>query len=128
MFRPRKQNTRADALTRRLEDNQRDAVQEARLQTLLKPDQLDPRIAIEIATLQTIQLAPISGLQDELTLIDQVLKENRTSNVIANDRVKAKDPKQVKWQLQDGLLLYKGRLVVLDVDYLHTRLITEAHS
>jgi len=118
MFRPRKQNIKADTLTRRPEDSQRDAVQEMRLQTLLKPNQLDPRITAEVAILQEIQLAPINGLQEELTLIDQVLQENRMNDIIANDRNKAKDPEQTDWQLQNGLLLYKDRIVVPDIDNL----------
>jgi hypothetical protein len=40
------------------------------------------------------------------------------NDIIANDRDKAKDLEQADWQLQNGLLLYKDRLVVLDVDNL----------
>ena len=134
IYQPGKQNMKADALTRRKEDqdSQRKVILESRNQALLRPDQLDPRIVEDMAKEPdncSYQLSPIEApLTKGLGLIDRVLQANRTNDTIADLRRKAKDPKQEDWQLQDGLLQYQGRLVVPEVDNLRTHLIQEAHN
>jgi hypothetical protein len=133
MYRPGKQNMKADALTRRKEDHdsQHQATLESRHQVLLKRSQLDPQIIAELDFALdncSYQIAPIEGSQEGLSLIDQILQANRTSKSLANLRQKATDPEQKVWQLQDGLLQHQGRLVVPEVDNLRTHLIKEAHA
>jgi transposase InsO family protein len=111
-------------LTRRKQDidNQAKATAESRKQILLKADDLDPRI---IRELQQIELAPVEN--ESLDLIDRILTANRTSESLAEFRKKVTE-EQSDWQLRDGLILYKDRLVVPEDSHLRTELIREAHE
>ena len=134
MYQPGKQNTKADALTRHKEDqdSQRQVTLDSRHQVLLKQNQLDPQIIAELDLAPdncSYQIAPIEGPQvDDISLIDQILQANQTSETLADLWEKARDPGQKDWQLQDRLLQYWGRLVVPEVENLCTHLIKEAHA
>jgi hypothetical protein len=121
IYRPGKQNEKADALTRRKPDvdDQAEVTAEFRTQALLKADNLDPRIIREL------QLTPIEN--ESLDLIDRILTANRTSESLAEFREKAAE-EQTDWQLRDGLILHKNRLVVPEDGHLRTELIREAHE
>jgi transposase InsO family protein len=139
MFRSGKMNAKADALTRRKEDQdgQRQVIKDFRSQTLLKSHQLHPRILEELGQAQDqedckeqeTQLAPIEEEeQGDLGLIDQVLQANRKSDALIDLRKKAQEQDQKDWKMDNGLLQYQGRLVVPDMDNLHTHIIQEAHN
>jgi transposase InsO family protein len=128
MYRPGKQNQVADALTRRDQDDQAQAIAAHRTQVLLKQDQLDSRILQELhIPRQDTQVAPIE-LPDSLELVDRILQANRTSESLATLRLRAADPEQEDWQIKDGLLYFYGRLVLPDEDNLRTHVIREAHA
>jgi len=121
-YRPGKQNEKADALTRRKQDvdDQAKVKTASRAQIVLKAENIDPRITREL------QLAPIEN--ESLDLIDRILRANRTSETLAEYREKASEEGEENWQLRDGLILYKDRLVVPEDDHLRTELIREAHE
>jgi len=120
-YRAGKQNQKADTLTRRKQDvdSQTRATAESRTQTLLKSENLEPRIIREL------QLAPIE--EESIDLIDRILRANRTSGTLAEYRKKASEDRE-NWQLRDGLVLYRNRLVVPEDDNLRTDLIKEVHQ
>jgi transposase InsO family protein len=127
MYKPGATN-RADALTRREQDldNQIAAKIALRTQTLLRLEQLDPRIQAELDRDQSVEICPIdtSGLD----FIDELLQANRTSPTLQEYRDMAKDI-TTHWKLRDnGLVTHQERLVVPDENNLRTRLITEAHA
>jgi transposase InsO family protein len=117
-----KENQKADALTRRRQDvdGQLKATAEFRTQTLLKSGNLDPQVV------QELHLAPIED--ENLDLIDRILRANRTSETLAEFRNKASQEGEENWQLQDGLILRKNRLLVPEEDNLRTDLIKEVHE
>jgi hypothetical protein len=110
MYQPGKQNTKTDVLTRHKEDqdSQRQATLDSRHQVLLKQNQLDPQIITKLDLASdncSCQVASIESTQaEDLSLIDQILQANCTSNTLADLWGKAEDPEQEDWQLQDGLL------------------------
>jgi hypothetical protein len=103
---------RADALTCREQDT--DALQFAKsslqMQVLLKPEQLDPRIKLELAT-----DALVSALEPDidLDLVNSLLQTNQTLESLKDFCKKAlvtavnKDT-NCKWKLKDRLLTYLG--------------------
>jgi hypothetical protein len=120
----------ADALTRRdqeLEDQTARKIA-IRVQTLLQPNRLDPRIVEELKLGQTglaPEICPIDTSQ--IDLIDELLRTNREATSLQELRKKAKDNCN-EWTIDEGLLKYQDRLVVADDNDLRTRLITEAHA
>jgi len=67
-------------------------------------------------------------IEDEtLDLIDRILMANRTSESLTGFREKVTD-EPPDWQLRDGIIPYKNRLVVLEESHLRTELIKEAHE
>lgn len=127
LYRPGKQNERADALTRREPDTTaQDAVKHAhRTQVLLPPANLDPRIVSELSV-KGIELAPVEGIIP-MDLIDRILAANRTSLSLEEERVCAHRGDQ-DWTLRNDLLLWQGRLFVAPDDNLRTQLIREIHD
>ena len=131
MYRPGALN-RADALTRREQDSDtlRTAKSSLRTQTLLKPEQVDPRIQLELATDQALCALELDA---SFNLVDNLLQTNRSSESLKDLREEAlltavnEDPAN-KWKLENGLLMYQGRLVVAEDNNLQTQLIKEAHS
>jgi transposase InsO family protein len=154
MYKPGATN-RADALTRREQDinPQKEAMSTLQKQTMLQPEQLDPRILEELEQstdlcdieapipgpildpaegLQTLtdpsgDLQTESGPQEALDLIDELLQANRTTDSLRAWREKASSPGN-DWVLEKGLLKYQSRLVVPEEQELCTRIIAEAYN
>ena len=105
IYRPGKQNTKADALTRRRQDTEEQGKQttRTRTQTLLKPERLDEQIQ------QELLVAPLDT--QSLDLMDRILTANRTSESLTEGCEKAAH-KETEWELQNGLLRYRDKLVV----------------
>jgi hypothetical protein len=141
MYRAGKANARADALSRREDDVQRQNAtkKEYRTQVLLPADKVDPRI------LEELQLAPIGTQEppsepvapeqayDSIRLIDRILQDNRVSPDLAELRTKAQHETEGTWELRDGLLLRYGKLYVTEGTVtpgmpLRTAIIREAHD
>ena len=129
MYRPGRQNSQADALTRREQDvgPQDELKAQHRTRALLRPEQLDTRIIEELSSDQN-ELAPIEGefLDEPMGLIDRILTANRTAESLKalRDQALKGDP---NLEMEEGLLLYQERLIVPDIDNLRTELIREAH-
>jgi hypothetical protein len=106
---------------------------------LLKPYQLDTRIIEEQeATLLTAvnkdcykgteaELVLLEDIQaEDIGLIDRILQANRTSNTLADLRIKAGESED--WKIENRLLQYRGRLVIPEEDTLYTDLIKEVYT
>ena len=138
MYRSGKQNSGADALTRREQDvKPQDALKlSIRNQALLSKDQLDPRILNELPPEPTpetvseekpvdVEIAPIE--ENPLQLVDRILQANRTHKSLSAQRTKAQEG-HPNFKRKDGLLLHCGKLVVPDQEHLRTELIKEVHD
>ena len=141
MYRPGKENLKADALTRRDDEIvAQDGIKtEYRTKAFLSQDQIDPRVlqdlgidcnALDQAThdqdnvLEPIAEAPF---EEPVLLLDRLLNANKTCASLNALRPEA-EAKEGDLALEDGLLLYNGRLVVPDTANLRTELIKEAHN
>lgn len=151
-FRSGKENIPADILTRREEDLdiQNAAKRAQRVQVLLREDQVDPAIwrqataanaaAVPITTPSTddgvsiqvlekiaIELAPLNS---PTSAIAHVLEANRSSKTLASVRAQANGPPEGRnrMSLENGLLLFRDRLVVPDDGPLRASLIKEVHD
>ncbi|BCR85209.1 uncharacterized protein ACHE_20667S [Aspergillus chevalieri] len=112
-YRPGRENTLADALSRPVTDIQKK--DEYRHQILLKPETVEAPIQV-------------NDLEPALQVVDQILKANRNSATAEGYHKKAQEGKD-DWTLQDGLLLKGNRLFVPDDDpELRTRLLDEVHA
>ena len=120
MYTPGK-NQKADALTRREQDviTQDQVKTEARIKSLLTPDQIDPRIQEELQ--EPFGLCALESYKQE-TLVDQILQANCTTDSFDQLRRDAQGGSP-DYTLQDGLLFYKDRIVIPDQDHLCTKLI-----
>jgi hypothetical protein len=67
-------------------------------------------------------------LDNSIGLIDQILQANRTSTTLADLCQKAGQPEYKDWELKEGLLQYKSRLVVPDDCTIQVELIKEAYN
>jgi hypothetical protein len=131
MYRPGKDNQLADALTRRDQevDLQDGVKSEFRTKAFLSQDQIDPQVLRDLGIETEDSINDIEGdnFEESLTLVDRLLRQNREAESLQSLRAAAAagDPDLV---LEDGLLLYSGRLVVPADDNLRTELIKEAHN
>ena len=127
MYRPGKQNERADALSRREQDvePQNQVKVKHRTRALLQPDQLDARILEE---LEEDEESPEIAALESFDLVDRLLTANRTARSLETLRNRARNSERDDLVLEDGLLLFQGRLMVPDIDHLRTDLIREAHE
>ena len=131
IYRPGKQNEKADALSRREQDvdPQTQVKTEHRTRALLQPDQLDARILKELEeSEESPKIAALEGLSESLSLVDRLLTANRTIESLETLRNRARSRERKDLVLEDGLLLFQGRLIVPDTDQLRTDLIKEAHE
>ena len=85
MYRPGKENTQADALTRREQDvgPQDELKTQYRTRALLQPDQLDPAILAELPKLpklpdDEVMDIEVDELNEPISLIDRIIAANRT--------------------------------------------------
>jgi transposase InsO family protein len=117
-YRPGKQNTIADILSRKNETSgDRNG---HRVQVLLKPECLDREIR---RPQESITLAPIGA---EETVIERVKRENRTSPSLEEYRELARKNAS-DWKLEGEQLIFNGRLVVPNEGDLKARLLDEIH-
>ena len=135
MYRIGKQNAKADALTRRDEEVEfQDGVKaEYRTRAFLSQDQIDPKVlqdlGIDVDTYEiSLSLVEESQFDESIELIDQLLQSNREAPSLQALRIQVQDQDEdSEFTLEDGLLLYGGRLVVLEAR-LCIELIWEAHN
>ena len=85
---------------------------------LLKPDQLDERVKHELG---------IAALDTPSPLVERLRGFNRHYTPLASLR-KLTASRTNGCTIEDGLLFYRGRLVVLDVNNIRIDLIREAHA
>ena len=128
MYKPGSQN-RADPLTRRDQemDSQMAVKISTRTQTLLRPENLDPRILTDLDLDPLVDLAPVNPGEESRDLIDDLLQANRSAADLQPLREKVTDENPA-WTLHNGLLLFNDRLVVPEDDDLRVRLLQEAHD
>jgi hypothetical protein len=76
------------------------------------------------------EIAPVEELtlDEPLGLVDRLLRANRESESLDALRTQAASSEPSELNLNDGLLLFAGRLVVPRVDNLSTDLIKEAYN
>ena len=123
-YRPGKQNTLADALTRHAREGI--DITRHRMQILLKPECLDESVKQDLqpALMSAPELAPV---EPDIHIVDEVLRANRTSRSLDELRLEVAK-KDSPWSLEDGLLLHNNRLMVPDDDVtLRARLLDEIH-
>ena len=100
-----------------------------RTRALLQPEQLDTRILEELEGNEEPQeIATLEDLVEPLDLVDRLLTANRIAESLGTLRKQAQNGERKDLVLEDGLLLYQGRLIVPDIDQLRTKLIKEAHE
>lgn len=132
-YRPGKENAAADALSRREQDVilQDKIKAENRTRTLLHADQIDPEVLRDCG-IHEIDISPVeeddSALEDNLFIIDRLLQANRVNKSLEQSRKRARENPTSKLTLEDGLLMYQGRLVIPVDGTLTTDLIREAHE
>ena len=127
MYRPGKDNAKADILSRREQDLEPSGELKAYLRTkaLLQPDQMDPQIqeAVELHALDQV-------LREPALLVNRLLTANRTAGSLQALRKQAERGER-DFTLADGLLLRNGRLVIPTEgtdEALIADLIREAHD
>ena len=100
-YRPGRQNTLADALSRPLR-RQEDADSDHRMQILIKPENIEQAAKEDLS-------ADIEPLDSDLHIVDRILRANRESSSLDELRDRARDNKNedCSWKLEDGLLLWK---------------------
>src|SRR5262249_9518683 len=110
-YRPGKANTLADALSRP-ERNPEEKTGDHRVQVLLKSECLDPQILEELEELRPEALASVllAPIDTSMAIIDQILQANRSATSLEKHRSEAASSDD--WTMENGLLLFKGRLVV----------------
>ncbi|KAI0990740.1 hypothetical protein K3495_g17447, partial [Podosphaera aphanis] len=134
MYRAGKDNQAADALTRRDQEreDQNMTKRVQRQQILLQAEKIDPQLQetrLRKATAEengdtSVELLPIAPVND---LADRLLQANKSCESLQSLRTQATS-NPGDFHMQDGLLLYRGRLVVPEKDDLRTLLIREAHD
>ena len=133
MYRPGAENQAADALTRRGDDDGQTAAKlRLRQSQLLKDRNIDPAILYqgqEQVTINYVKLAiDLCPISDTTDLVDRIRQANLTESSLQALRAQASTLDEDCFSLKDGLLLFKGRLVVPDVGQLRGLLIREVHD
>ncbi|KAM3065105.1 hypothetical protein ACMFMG_012250 [Clarireedia jacksonii] len=136
-YRPGKDNFAADALTRKEDElgSQNKSKKERRIQQLLKDEKLDPRILASYMRDHFDESAlEVNALTNSISLIDlvaRVLQANRDHDSLQTLRIAAnrrESKSKSRFEVKEGLLLYKSRLIVPDTKNLRTLLIREVHD
>ena len=116
-YRPGKQNTLADALSRPEKTDLK--MDNHRMQILLKPDCLEEKITQEfMGELMPVELEP--------TVVERVVEENLSASSLEEYRVRAREG-DADWKLENNQLLFRGLLVVPEEGDLRARLLDEIH-
>jgi hypothetical protein len=93
----------------------------------LSQGQIDPQVLQDLGIDVELSLILEENAFDEpVALLDRILRENRESSSLQALRIQAQD--DTDFELEDGLLLYNGRLVVPQSGHIQTELIQEAHN
>ena len=124
MYRSGKQNTKADVLSRRLQDKevQSELMRDNRFRTLLTPERLDPAVIVDLGLLDPgVLLAPLQ-LAESLPLLEKLFQENRDSHQELREEL------PTGYHLDKEVLYKDGRLVLVKNSVLTTLLIQEAHG
>ena len=127
---PGRSNKKADALTRREGDvaQQEELKRNSRNRILLKPSKLAQEIAVEIKAISTNIPDTTAAPVPDIRLISELIEANKSDPDLNVWRQKAEDP-EGPWTISDqGLLLYKGKLVVSKQNHLRTKVIDLIHS
>src|SRR3981081_4703073 len=135
MYRAGKQNQKADALTRRDDEvTAQDGIKaQYRTRAFLSQDQVDPRVlqdlGIELSAIDLLPVEEEDPFDESESLVDQILAANKDSESLSALRTQAESATPGEYTLEDGLLLFTGRLVVpATLNNLRTELIREAHD
>jgi hypothetical protein len=143
-YRPGKENTLADALTRR--EGEKVDTGGQRTQILLKADRLDRELQEERQGLAALsptgspehafetenkrvktEPATLAPIEPAIQIVDRVLQANRASESLNELREESKK-EDSPWTMDDGLLLYQNRLMVPDDDdEMRGHLLNEVH-
>lgn len=132
MYTAAKNNQKADILSRREQDIRiQDQVKlDSRSRVLLGPSRLDNRINTELAQV-FVECKPMivsstepspEPVRDDPDLVEQLKNQNRDSFQELRQTLPS------GYTIEDGLLLYQGRLVITRNTSLCTRLIQEVHA
>ena len=132
-YRPGKENTQADALTRREADIPKDSQddrQQHQMQTLLPPARLHPRIRMQFETLEPLEPEVDITLAERIHIAQQkdefcldtirLLRENARRSPDVSLAYCAED--------DQGLLRYQDRVWVPETDDMQTVVIREVHD
>ena len=139
---PSTANVVANALSRKQEElkTQKEKDKAARTKAFLSPQQLELKtlsspIANDLTSLCAAALEALTNLAAMLLLdnpyvvINRVIKINREHQILEPLRQTARSPKLGLYSLdEEGLLTYKGRLYVLEVDFICIYLIRAIHA
>lgn len=128
-YRPGERNTIPDILSRPMEGTrtQKEKRDEQRTMALFRPTTApfdtgdDP---VPIFVLGEVDPPEKSGVE----LLDELLQANKTDPELADYRVKGRSTEELDWEMRGELVLYQGRLVVPEQNFLRTRVIEEAHA
>ena len=86
-------------------------------------------LGIELSEIDLLPVEEEGPFTEPKGLIDQILTANKDSKSLTALQVQAESDAPGEYTLEDGLLLYTGRLVVLaTLNNLRTELIQEAHD
>ncbi|EEA26621.1 retrovirus polyprotein, putative [Talaromyces marneffei ATCC 18224] len=117
-YRPGRANVLADTLTRRKDDGAWNL--NHRNLTMLPQEVLDKQIVSELAFMD------LQGAVTDRNVIDRVLEANK--RVAATTEAQEWTSKKgSKWHIEDGRLLFQGRLYVPNEEDLRVRLVDEIH-
>ena len=110
-YRPGKANELADALSRREQDTkpQDSLKKDLWSKPLLLADQINPQIQVSVQLQPEVDIFAL----DSITLIDQILQQNREHPSLEDLRIHALEP-QSNYMIDKGLLFWKGLLIVPD--------------
>ena len=116
-----KQNAKADALTRRPQDlpqGNEDERQKHQMQTLIPKENLDSQIREEMKL----------GAVMEASLLEDILRENKTDATFKEEREMARNDDNSGYSLKDGILYWKGQILVSDRNELRERITQMIHE
>ena len=132
MYQPGKQNAQADVLTRWDKEIKAQEGVKTKYHTkaFLSQDQIDPEVLWDLGIDLENLVAPVEedNFDEPIGLVDRILRQNQEADSLQALWQEAENSTNTELVLEDGLLLYSGRVVVLVDNDLCTELIKEAHD